>query len=254
MCLILFAWKTHPRWPLVLAANRDEFHARAASPVHWWPGGQVLAGRDEVGGGTWMGATRDGRFAALTNYRDPRRNLPDAPSRGRLVLEYLQGGLEPQRYLAELAAEAHRYNGFNLLCGTLSEAWVLGSLHRRIEAITPGIHGLSNAHLDTPWPKLERGRDALASALDALPDSQPMLGLLADTRPAIDADLPDTGVGLEWERLLSSAFIRSPSYGTRASSVLLLNAGSGLLRERSFDARARITAEVSETWPLARAG
>ncbi|WP_341679040.1 NRDE family protein [Niveibacterium sp. SC-1] len=250
MCLILFAWKTHPRWPLVLAGNRDEFHARATTPLHWWAGGQVLAGRDEVGGGTWMGVTPDGRFAALTNYRDPRRELRDAPSRGRLVLDYLQGSMGPQIYLGEVAAEAHRYNGFNLLCGSPDEAWVLGSLKKQLEPVTPGIHGLSNAHLNTPWPKLARGRDALAETLTALPDTNPLLDLLADTTRATDAELPDTGVGLEWERLLSSAFIRSPHYGTRASSVLLLNKHEGSLRERSFDAQARITGERAETWSL----
>lgn len=262
MCLILVAWQSHPDYALVVAANRDEFYARPAAPAHWWDDAPtVLAGRDraEVIGesGTWMGITADGRFGALTNYRAPSEKRVDARSRGELVSGFLRGDATPEQYAADLASgasprSAGSYNGFNLLTGDLHSLWwysnrAPGGQPRRLR---PGLYGLSNALLDTPWPKVRSRVGALAETLAAdsgTPQAaiEPYLALLADTRQAADFELPQTGVAPEWEKLLSSAFIRSPSYGTRASTVLRVrHDGRFEFCERSFDTSGPI-GEVS---------
>lgn len=238
MCLILLAWKVHPHYPLVVAANRDEFFARPAASADFWSDApHVLAGRDLQGGGTWLGVTRDGRFAALTNYRDPQRVRADAPSRGELVARFLRGTDSVTAFAAWLEIVAGACNGFNLIYGDTSELHYFsncGECPRRLEA---GIYGLSNHLLDTPWPKVAKGKSALARAVQALPDDAPLMAMLRDDSVAADEELPRTGVSLEWERLLSAAFVRSPAYGTRSSTALVMNA-DGLLRfdEISFDA------------------
>lgn len=222
MCLILIAWQSHPDYPLVVAANRDEFFSRRTAAADFWadaPG--VLAGRDIEAGGTWLGVARNGRFAALTNYRDPARNQSSAPSRGGLVSRFLMGGQAPRDYLAELESGASRYNGFNLIFGDLDSLWCFSNCGEGEQALAPGVYGLSNHLLDTPWPKVARGKSALGEALQALPDEAPLFALLRDDSIAPDEMLPRTGVSLEWERLLSAAFIRSPGYGTRSATVLL---------------------------------
>lgn len=224
MCLILFAWQARARYRLVLAANRDEFYARPAAPMDWWPERPtVLAGRDLEAGGTWFGVTRDGRFAAVTNHRDPRRNVDGRPSRGALVADYLGGDAAPDDYLAALARRGEDYNGFNLLVGDRETLWYYGNRDGAPRPLAPGVYGLSNALLDTPWPKVRHGKHALATAL-AQPEVEPgaLFTLLAERREAPDAELPVTGVSLEWERRLSPLFIASESYGTRCSTVLLL--------------------------------
>ncbi|HEX8274128.1 MAG TPA: NRDE family protein [Longimicrobiaceae bacterium] len=224
MCLILLAHEAHPRYRLVVAANRDEAYARPTAPAAWWadaPG--VLAGRDLLGGGTWMGISRGGRFAAVTNFRETAAPPPDAPTRGRLVGDFLRGAEAPDAYLRALAARAGEYAGFNLLVGDGGGLRWFSNRGGAAQAVEPGIHGLSNALLDTPWPKVDRGRDGLAAALlrDDV-DPEALFRVLRDAEPAPDEHLPDTGVGLERERVLSSPFIRSPEYGTRASTVLLV--------------------------------
>jgi len=222
MCLILLAWHAHPDYPLVVAANRDEFLARRTAAADFWQDApEVLAGRDLEAGGTWLGMTRGGRFAALTNYRDPARIKPGAPSRGELVSRFLRGRQTPGEYFAELELIAARYNGFNLLFGDTESMWCFSNCGEGARRLEPGVYGLSNHLLDTPWPKVARGKSALAIALQALPDEAPLFALLQDDRVAPDQDLPRTGVSLEWERLLSAAFIRSPAYGTRSATVLL---------------------------------
>jgi len=253
MCLILVAWQSHPEYPLVIAGNRDEFYARPAAPAHWWQDApQVLAGRDlaEVIGepGTWMGLTAEGRFAALTNYRAPSEKRIDARSRGELVSAFLRGSATPRDYLDDLAIDTSAYNGFNMLACDMHELWWYSNRckSREPQRLKPGLYGLSNALLDTPWPKVRSRVGALAEALAAdtgLPtaSAEPYLQLLADARQAPDWELPATGVAPEWEKLLSSAFIRSPSYGTRASTVLRVrHDGRFDLSERSFDASGRI--------------
>ncbi|HDS1737276.1 NRDE family protein [Pseudomonas sp. BP8] len=234
MCLIVFAWRPGHALPLIVAANRDEFYARPTQALAAWedaPG--VYAGRDLEAGGTWLGIGPGGRFAALTNIRDPGQ-APGPRSRGELVAAYLRGELAVEQYLDQVASRSARYSGFNLLVG---DAEQLGFVHAREATprlLEAGVYGLSNAGLDTPWPKLVKTRTGLEQLLDEA-DPQRLLTLLADGQPAADADLPQTGVGLATERLLSSAFIASQNYGTRASTVLIVDAqGRRRMVERSF--------------------
>jgi uncharacterized protein with NRDE domain len=222
MCLILVAWRSHPDFPLVVAANRDEFFARRTASADYWPDhSQVLAGRDLEGGGTWLGITRGGRLAALTNYRDPAAQRKDAPSRGRLVADFLAGDESIDACLDRIAPQAGSYNGFNLLLGDNQRlAWFSNVSNERRE-LPPGIYGVSNHLLDTAWPKVGAGRTALAGALKALPDDTALFELLRDDSVHPDDALPRTGVSLDWERLLSSAFVRAPGYGTRSSTVVV---------------------------------
>ncbi|MCC6135821.1 MAG: NRDE family protein [Gammaproteobacteria bacterium] len=224
MCLILIAYRCYPGIALLVAANRDEFHDRPTAPLAFWDDApQVLAGRDLQHGGTWLGVTQSGRFAALTNYRDPRQVRPDAPSRGQLVSAYLQGAEPALDYLARLATQSSAYNGFNLLLGDAAGLHYYSNRGAAPQTLSPGWYGLSNHLLNTPWPKLQRGlalaQDVLARQPDPVPDD--WLQALADRVPVPDADLPNTGVPLEWERWLSPIFIDAPGYGTRSSTVLL---------------------------------
>lgn len=224
MCLILVAWRVHPEYPLVVAANRDEHYRRPTAAAAFWPDHpQVLAGRDLEAGGTWMGVTRQGRFAALTNFRDPARHQPQAPSRGRLVADFLTGGQSIDAYLDSLDASA--CNGFNLLLGDGERLLAFSNVSNERHELEPGIYGLSNALLDTPWPKVGAGKTALEAALNALPDEHRLWALLRDDRTHPDDALPATGVPLEWERLLSAAFVLSPDYGTRSSTIVTASGG-----------------------------
>lgn len=236
MCLILAAWQAHPDYPLVVAANRDEFFARPTAPAQFWEEApDVLAGRDLEAGGTWLGVTRRGRFAALTNFRDPACNKTGAPSRGKLVSGFLRGNQSAQDYLRELDSVADRYNGFNLLFGDRHGLWCFSNCGEGERELAPGVYGLSNHLLDTPWPKVAHGKSALADAMDALPDEEPLFALLRDDSIAPDDALPRTGVSLEWERLLSASFVRSPAYGTRSSTVVLMdNSGNLRFAEQTF--------------------
>lgn len=233
MCLIAFAWQCHPDYPLLVAANRDEFYKRPAAPARFWAGAPaVLAGRDLVAGGTWMGVTRSGRFAALTNYRDPRAPKGEL-SRGLLVSEYLQSEQPPLAYASAVAAAGGRYAGFSLLLGQGDELVVVGNRGTAPQRLTPGIYALSNHLLNTPWPKVERARQGL-QALLLRPDVEGLLTLLAEAEAAPEAQLPDTGVGAAMERMLSPLFIRSAEYGTRASTVLLVGQRRIRFVEQSF--------------------
>ena len=221
MCLILVAWRVHPDYPLVVAANRDEFFARPTAPAAFWPDApQVLAGRDLDAGGTWMGFTRSGRFAALTNFRDPAQKRSGAPTRGGLVKDFLCGDEDPQDYLERIAAHGRACNGYNLLVSDGASLWWSSNMGGAARALQPGVYGVSNHLLDTPWPKVGAGKTALAQALDRLPDDEALFALLQDDGIHPDEELPQTGVPLDWERLLSSAFVKSPDYGTRSSTVL----------------------------------
>jgi uncharacterized protein with NRDE domain len=234
VCLILVAWQAHPDYSLVVAANRDEFYARRTAGADFWPDHpQILAGRDLEADGTWLGMTRSGRFAALTNYRDPASHKPQAPSRGKLVADFLAGDTAIETYLDALDAAA--YNGFNLLLGDGQKLVAFSNISMQRHDLLPGVYGLSNALLDTPWPKVGAGKTALSGALAALPDESALFRLLRDDMRHPDAALPATGVSLEWERLLSAAFIRSPDYGTRCSTVIKVGAVSNGQRCASFD-------------------
>ena len=254
MCLILVAWRAHADYPLVLAANRDEFHARAAAPAAWWQDPKILAGRDLSAGGTWLGVARDGRFAALTNYRDPALPQRDAPSRGELVPATLAAMVPVQRRLQQLRRTAGNYNGFNLIFSDGERLAVFESVPDDGRELGPGIYGLSNHLLDTPWPKVLNAKSALGAALARLPDEQPLLELLRDERQADDARLPRTGVSLDWERLLSSAFIRAPGYGTRCSSILLMDRhGRVRFSEWNWDESGALSGQVEHRFETAAA-
>jgi len=253
MCLIVFAWRPTHALPLIVAANRDEFHTRPSSPLAPWEDvPQIIAGRDLQAGGTWLGLGPDHRFAALTNIR-----APGAPtgshSRGELPERFLGGQLSPEAYLTELAGHLERYSGFNLLVGDRHQLWFLNSRVGKPEQLSAGIYGLSNAALDTPWPKLLRARAALHECIDA-PETETLLQLLSDSQPADDAELPRTGVSHEVEKMLSSVFIASPDYGTRASTVLIRRAdGSTSITERCYGPDGPL-GEVSISLPFTQDG
>ena len=224
MCLILFAYNVHPAYRLILAANRDEFYERPSAPADFWTRDpQILAGLDLKEKGTWLGVTRSGKFAAITNYRDPASWQTQAPSRGKLVSRYLTGSNDPEKYLRNISKKAHAYNGFNILLGDANNLFAYSN-RGEIQKLSDGIYGLSNRLLNTPWPKVKRGKNLLKAALEKKGNEldESLFALLADRRPPPDDELPQTGVGLEWERILSPVFITSPVYGTRSSTILLI--------------------------------
>ncbi|MBL0141936.1 MAG: NRDE family protein [Betaproteobacteria bacterium] len=240
MCLIAIAWQAHPEFPLIVAANRDEWRDRPAVPAHWWQDQpQLLAGRDLQAGGTWMGVTRGRRFAAVTNFRDPSERRSTALSRGTLVAEFLLGTQDPARYLADLASRAGRYNGFNLLVGDERSLLYFGSREAEVRAVEPGVHALSNHLLDEPWPKVSKAREAMRKAIGD--GDEPLFAMLSDTATAPDSQLPDTGVGLERERMLSPVLIAGAEYGTRASTVLRAGRDAARLEERTRGASGAVT-------------
>ena len=255
MCLIVVGWQSHPDYPLVVAANRDEFLARPAVPAHWWTDApDLLAGRDLEAGGTWLGITRGGRFAALTNYRDPQQHRPGAPSRGKLVRDCLAAGDDAETVLRRIAAVSADYAAFNLLVGDGTRLGIHESTTGSVRLLGPGIYGLSNHLLDTPWPKVKRARERFAAALADLPGDDALLALLRDDAPAADEQLPQTGLSAEWECLLSSAFIRAPGYGTRCSTVLAVHrSGSVKFAEWTWDADGGLASETTHRFSV-RAG
>jgi uncharacterized protein with NRDE domain len=233
MCLIVFAWQVVPGAPLIAAANRDEYYARPASAAGAWPEHpQVYAGRDLQGGGSWMGITQDGpngpRFAAITNIRGPQERRTDAPSRGALVADYLAGNLNAQDYIASIAAGSAAYNGFNLVLGDRENLiWYSNrgdSDERNGKELEPGIYGISNGLLDAPWPKVVRTKAQFASLLCQGAPEDAYFEMLADTTRAPDLRLPDTGIAIDLERVLSAVCIETPGYGTRTSTVVKLYA------------------------------
>ncbi len=237
MCLILVAWRVHPNFPCVVAANRDEYFGRPTAEADWWaePSG-ILAGRDLQAGGTWLGVSRTGRFAALTNYRDPAAIRPDAPSRGTLVSGFLDNDMPTAAGLKDIAQRGAQCNPFNILCSDGRDLGVYESTTGRGQILGAGVYALSNHLLDTPWPKVTQAKSRLAEALNDLPQSAAMLDLLRDTEPAVDEELPRTGVSLELERMLSSAFVRGENYGTRCSTIVTSDArGATTFAEWSWD-------------------
>lgn len=224
MCLIAFAYNVHPSYRLILAANRDEFYERPSALADFWRDHPlVLAGRDLKNKGTWLGINQNGKFAAVTNYRDPSTFKNDALSRGKLVSGYISGNQSAEKYLKKISGLADQYNGFNLLLGDAHDLFVFSNRGEK-QKLLPGIYGLSNHLLNSPWPKVTRSKKMLKAAMDKkgadLEDG--LFTLLADRRKPQDAKLPSTGIGMEWERLLSPIFIESPIYGTRSSTILLI--------------------------------
>ncbi|MDF3035171.1 MAG: hypothetical protein K0S28_445 [Paucimonas sp.] len=244
MCLIVFAWKVIPGMPLLAAGNRDEFYRRPSAPAAWWSDSpDVYAGRDLQGGGTWIGITRDGRFAAVTNIRAPGEFRENATSRGRLVADFLAGDIEPQSYLEQVRAHATDYNGFNLLLGNRETLiWYSNrgdADERNGKSLVPGVYGISNALLDVPWPKVVRAKAQFSSLLCQGAPEDAYFDMLADTTKASDCRLPRTGLDIEQERMLSPVCIESADYGTRVSTVVqLYDCGSAVLHERPLQAVA----------------
>ncbi len=256
MCLIVVAWRASAAFPLVVAANRDEWRERPAEPARWWsdhPG--LLAGRDLQAGGTWMGITRMGRFAAVTNFRDPSDRRSTARSRGGLVTGFLLGPDSPRHFLDSLAERAHDYNAFNLILGDGANLLYYGSRENEVRSIEPGVHGLSNHLLDEPWPKVVQGRRRMEAALASRDPAPALFEMLSDRAVAPDDELPATGVSLEWERRLASALITGEDYGTRASTVLTIaSSGEVSLEERTRDAGGHVAGVASERFTLPQRG
>lgn len=261
MCLLVLAWKSHPRYRLVLAGNRDEFHDRPAAPLNWWQDDpRILGGRDLKANGTWLGVARSGRFGVVTNYRDLMAPVDNAPSRGNLVPRFLTGATSPKEFLDDLRGAALRYSGFNLLVGGSRALYYFSNRGPKAPtALAPGIYGLSNHLLDTPWPKLARTRARFEQLL-AQPDirTEDVFAMLGDREQAPIDNLPSTGLPADWERVVSAPFIVNERYGTRCSNLLLVERnGRTVLHERRFDAggvqtgtsRFEFTsAEVPEVW------
>ena len=246
MCLLVLAWMKHPRYRLVVAANRDEFHDRPAASLGWWnDDARVLAGRDLRAGGTWMGVTRAGRFGVVTNFRDLEQPpSADSPSRGGLVPDFLASDAPPGRFLDRLNGTAARFAGFNLLIGGRRSLHYFSNREGAVpRALEPGVYGLSNHLLDSPWPKLLKTRRRFAEAMDGAEiDAAVLFGLLGDRERANGESLPDTGLAPDWERALSSPFVVHERYGTRCSTVLLAGHDDRtVVLERRFDASGRET-------------
>lgn len=247
MCLIFLAIDAHPDYPLIVAANRDEFFNRPTAPLHQWENSPVIAGKDLSAGGTWMGATTDGRFAALTNYRNPGNHIDNPISRGNLVREFLETQEHPLDYLKSLQSNANRYLGFNLLVGATNEIWYFSNTNNTEPTkLNKGIYGLSNHLLDTPWPKVKKGKQIFQSIITEhthapaeIDLTQELQRLLEDKTQAEDNELPNTGLSTEIEKALSARFIQAPTtmgYGTRCSTLLLRGPGNRLtMLEQTWD-------------------
>ena len=235
MCLIVLRFDPDAEHPLLVVANRDEFHHRATAALAWWPDAPILGGRDLQAGGTWLAVDGSGRFGALTNLRG---TVPpkDAPSRGELIPRFLKSGLSPESFLQELRQEAHRFAGFNLLLGSASGIWLYCNAEPgTIRELPPGTHALSNGRFGTSWPKVEGASRALDDHLDGKQDWASLRCVLSDRNVAPDDRLPDTGLPLELERRLSAAFIVSQGYGTRSTTVCALQGPGGWLEETTYN-------------------
>jgi len=237
MCLINLQFQQHPRYKLIVAANRDEFYGRPAAPAHFWKYSHgILAGRDLSQMGTWLGVHKSGRFAALTNYRDPEHMAAGAKSRGELVTQFLDGHIAPEDYLREI--DDQEYAGFNLIAGDADGLYYYNNIHGEPVKVPPGTHGLSNHFLNTPWPKVERGKEKLEAyvSVNEHLELDRLFEILADAEQAPDHLLPQTGVGLDLERALSPMFIKMPDYVTRSATVLLIDHdGLVTFAERSYE-------------------
>lgn len=263
MCLILFAWNPSAANRLVVAANRDEFFQRPTKPAHFWDGDDVLAGKDLEQQGTWLGVTRAGRFAAVTNYRELDGNQYPC-SRGELTTDFLQASDTPEDYLQQLQEVKEQYAGFNVLVGDTTSLYYFSNRSGRSpELLEPGVYGLSNHLLNTEWPKVNVGVAGLRGAIEQATNNKPLewdgiggieqvlLELLQNDTQANDGILPDTGVGIAVERMLSPLFIKSPGYGTRASTLLRVTGeGDVMFLEQNYDVSGEHTDRARYSWQL----
>ena len=254
MCLIFLSFNQHPDYPLIIAANRDEFYDRPATPIGLWPDyTNILAGKDLTGGGTWLGVTKSGYFAMLTNYRDMASIKPNAPTRGKLVLDYLAGEFDAATYLQALDASAGIYNGYNIVLGTLNDPWYYSNQNHEFYRLGTGLYGLSNALLDTKWPKVDSGKEAFKQIIEAESlDIEDLFSLMYDKALAADDQLPETGIGFEKEKLLSSRFIEMPGYGTRNTTLLIKDKHDNVqVIERTYSQQNDSTSEVKFDFNIA---
>ncbi len=244
MCLIIFAYQSNPRFPLVVAANRDEIFVRPTTQAALWTdeesGQQILSGRDKQAGGTWLGITQSGRFAAVTNIRDPSQTGRRARSRGDLTRRYLAGDDSPQQYCKRLAESYGQFAGYNLLVGDSNSLFYVNNHEEKAGELEPGVYGLSNGLLNSSWPKVDKGRTRLQALMQRPEEltTDALLAMMGDRSQATDSDLPDTGIGIEIERKLSSAFILNPEreYGTLCSTALIVDqSGPTRFSEQNFD-------------------
>jgi uncharacterized protein with NRDE domain len=262
VCLLVLAWRLHPRYPLIVAANRDELHERPAAPLALWPEGDILGGRDLLAGGAWLAVDRQRRFGVVTNFRETQRRRRSAPSRGGLIPAYLRQQRAPMEYLTTLEVDAPGYSGFNLLLADSSSlCYASNRADRFARPLEPGVYGLSNEFLDAPWAKLKRVRKIFTELVGQADLSVPALfAMLADRVPAEPGeDPPYSGARPEWERPLSAPFVLHPEYGTRCSTVMLLAADGELrLAERRFAPDGLQSGETElhlnpQEWPGTRA-
>ncbi|WP_077324500.1 NRDE family protein [Virgibacillus siamensis] len=239
MCLITFQFQNHSKYKLIVAANRDEFYQRPTMDAHFWEDDpEILAGRDLTAMGTWLGITKQGRFAALTNYRDPEQTTAGKKSRGNIIRNYLSNQAKTTEYLKELQNEQHNFVGYNVIAGTPDELYYYSNIQNEIRKIPAGIHGLSNDFLDTPWPKVTRTKTKLNEYVQTTdtPEPNKLFDIISDTTEAADEQLPGTGASLELERKLSPPFIKTPEYGTRSSVLLLIDRDKNVFfTERTYD-------------------
>jgi uncharacterized protein with NRDE domain len=247
MCLIIFSYDMHPRYRLILAANRDEDYNRPTAPLRFWddPTG-IFAGRALKHNGMWLGVSRTGRIAAITNFREPDFRIENAPSRGLLVGDFLASKQPPEHYIKQVKSMGQRYNGFNLFVGDRSGLFYYSNRGNSIQKLKPGLYGVSNRFLDTPWPKVVKGKAALKKLIDNTGniDTEDIFGVLKDSACPPDNMLPDTGVGLTWERILSPLFITSKFYGTRSSSIVLMERSDKItFLERTFIPEGAVSKE-----------
>ncbi len=238
MCLIFFSVQNHPTYKLIIAANRDEFYNRKTAPAAYWEDHpEIVGGRDLEAGGTWMAMTKSGKICMLTNYRDPLNIDPKAPSRGQLITDYLLSHEGPEEYLKRIEKNGKVYNGFNLLAGSVNELWYYSNYKEGVDKIAPGFYGISNHLLETPWPKVVRGKGKFKPLLlQQYIDPKDIFDILYDDAIAEDERLPNTGLTIDRERALSSMFIKTENYGSRCSTVVLVDHDNHVFfSERVYD-------------------
>ena len=253
MCLIVFAYEAHPDYPFILAANRDEFYERPTSIAQWWKDyPDILGGRDLKANGTWMGINKKGHFAAVTNYRDISNIREDAKSRGDLAVNFLSQSNDTVEYATQIKDEGSEYNGFNLLVLNDDMAHV-SNYENKVNNISSGIYGLSNALLDTSWPKVEKAKKKFKEVIGRSFHEGELLEIMNDQEIASDEDLPSTGVAQELERALSAMCIRTPNYGTCCSTVVTINTyGEVRFLEKSYPVGNRKDEIVSYSFMIER--
>lgn len=252
MCLIAFALNQHEKYPFILAANRDEFYGRKTAPLHWWEDHPaVIGGRDLEAMGTWMGMNKNGRFSAVTNYRDLSNIDPGRKTRGKLTSNFLISEMTPEAYLSNLDKESDQYNGFNVLVGDYRKLYHYSNYEKKINPVPDGIHGLSNSLFNTPWPKVKKLKSQLETILVNGPDIEKLMDILGDESLAPDEQLPNTGVGYEMEKKLSAACIRMENYGTCCSTIILIDKDQNVTYvEKTYPVDGRKETEVMEKFVL----